>query len=128
MNCNFLVPLLFVLSDYIAILCAEELAFNLRNILITNHGVLIIAWYNFYIMIPSIYIILMSVHGLYNKKIQSWRITGSIIKATTYATGFCMLFLYVADLAKQTSRLFVCLLGLFAITFIILFRSFGFSL
>ena len=124
MSWKFIFPLLFIVSDYIAVLCAEKLSFSLRNILMPNQKALNIAWYNFYIVIPGIYVFFMSLHELYNKKMQSWRIIESIFKANIYATVFCIFFLYVADLAKHTPRLFVCLLGILALVFIILFRIF----
>ena len=50
-------PLLLVLADYAAVLCAEEVAFVLRNYFIPNHGVLYISKFHFYVIAPVIYMV-----------------------------------------------------------------------
>ena len=45
-----LLPVLLAVLDYCAIICAERLSFALRNLLITNHGVLKISWLHMYVI------------------------------------------------------------------------------
>ena len=52
-----LAPLLLLLADYVAVLCAEELSFVLRNYFVRNHGVLRITKFHFYIIAPVIYFV-----------------------------------------------------------------------
>ena len=44
---SFLLPILLIIVDYIAIVSAEQVAFVIRNFLIPNGGVLHISWFNF---------------------------------------------------------------------------------
>ena len=40
-------PLLLMLADYAAVLCAEDLSFFLRNYFVRNHGYLYISKFHF---------------------------------------------------------------------------------
>ena len=64
-------PLLLVLADYFAVLCAEELSFVLRNYFIRNHGVLRITSFHFYVIAPVIYIVYLQLCNLYMRKCSS---------------------------------------------------------
>lgn len=117
-----LVPLLLVLGDYIAILCAEKFAALLRAYIFPGEGGLHITWLNFYILTPVLYILIMHVHGLYTRKIQFWRTIGIVFKANFYAVLTGVLLLYVAHVSATTSRLYIGLLALFSFPLIMLFR------
>ena len=62
------VPLLLMLADYLAVLCAEELSFALRNYFIRNHGILRITKFHFYVIAPVIYIVYLQLCNLYMQK------------------------------------------------------------
>ena len=44
---DFLLPVVLMLVDYSAILCAEKISFELRNILVPDGGQLYIPWLAF---------------------------------------------------------------------------------
>lgn len=120
---DFLLPLILMVVDYSAILCAEELAFELRNILVPNGGTLNISWFDFFVICPFIYMIFFHINGMYTKRMQYWKIIKEIFKTTIYITTTLILFMYVGHIAGTTSRLFIFLLWVFSFLFIFLFRS-----
>ena len=120
----FLLPLLFIVLDYLAIISAEQLAYTLRNLLIKNHGRLHISWLHFYVICPVIFLIFLNIERLYTRKMQFWRVIASIYKACLYAFASEVLFMYVAQLAGSTSRLYTVMLGVIAFCLIVLFRFF----
>ena len=62
-------PLVLAMSDYLAVLCAEQLSFTLRNKLIVNHGELIVPTLIFWVITPLIYIVYLHIcESLYHKK------------------------------------------------------------
>ena len=115
-------PLLLLLADYAAVLCAEELAFSLRNYFIRNHGVLYIPKFHFYIIAPVIYIVYLHLCDLYTRQMQFWRIIAGIFKANLYAILTGIFVLYAVQTAATTSRLYMGLLWIFGFFFIVLFR------
>lgn len=117
-----IVPVILFLADYLAVLCAEQLSFDLRNILVQNHGRLYISKFNFYIITPFLYIIFLQICGLYTRKMQFWRTIAGIFKANIYAVLMGVVILYVVQRAATTSRLYVGMMGIFGFFFIALFR------
>ena len=117
-----LLPLLVFVLDYCAVLSAEELAYTLRNLLIRHHGKLRLSWLHFYVICPVIFLILLNINQLYTRQMQFWRVIAGIFKACVYAILAEVLFMYVAQIAGTTSRLYTVMLGLFAFFFIVLFR------
>ena len=78
-------PLLLVLADYVAVLCAERISFELRNYFIQGHGFLYISKFHFYVIAPVIYIVYLHLCNLYTRPMQFWRIIAGIFKANLYA-------------------------------------------
>ena len=89
-----MLPLLWVVIDYIAVLLAEQLSFSLRNALITNSA-LHISWLSFHVIGPAIFILFMQVQSLYTRRMQFWRIISHIFKANLYAVGMMIFLMYV---------------------------------
>ena len=109
---TIVLPLLWVVIDYLAVLLAEQLSFFLRNALITNSA-LHISWLSFHVIGPAIFILFMQVQSLYTRRMQFWRIISRIFKANLYAVGVMIFLMYVLETASHTSRLFIgfiCLL------------------
>ena len=115
-------PLLLVLADYLAVLCAEGLSFELRNFFIRNHGVLRITKFHFYVIAPVIYLVYLHLCDLYTRQMQFWRIIAGIFRANLYAILTGVFVLYAVQKAATTSRLYMVLLGIFGFFFIVLFR------
>ena len=119
---TFLLPLLLMVIDYIAILCAEQAAFSLRNFLITTNGKLYISWLNFWVVFPTIYLLFLAVEHPYNRRVQFYKAIQKIFYAVCYGTITVILVLYFGKLAGTTSRLFVAFFGLFSFINIVVFR------
>ncbi len=115
-------PLLLLLADYIAVICAEAVSYKLRNFFIQDHGELHITKIYFYAISPLIYLVYLNLCDLYSRKMQSWRIIAGIFKANLYAILSGVLVLYVVQTAATTSRLYMVLLWFFGFIFIVLFR------
>ena len=115
-------PLVLAISDYFAVLCAEQLSFTLRNLLITNHGELNIPTLIFWVITPVIYIVFLHICESYTSNKQFWRIISGIFKACVYAIFNCVILLYIIHIAEFISRLYMGFLGIFAFLFIVLFR------
>ncbi len=115
-------PLLLLLADYCAVLCAEQLSFTLRNIFIQDHGELLITRFHFFVVAPVVYFVYLHICNLYTRKMQFWRIIAGIFKANLYAVLTEILILYLVQTAATTSRLYMCMLWLFGFLFIVLFR------
>ena len=123
-NITFLLPLLLLVIDYLAVVCAEQTAFSLRNFIVENNGRLHISWLNFWIVFPAIYILFLNVEHPYNRRSPFYKIIQKIFQATMYATIAIIIELYVGRLAASTSRLFVGLLWSFSFLYITSFRYF----
>ena len=117
-----ILPVILVLSDYCAVLCAEQLSFTLRNLLIVNHGELRVPSLIFYVITPLIYVVYLHICESYTRNKQFWRIIAGIFKASIYAIFNCVILLYIIHIAEFISRLYMGFLGIFAFLFIVLFR------
>ena len=117
-----LTPLIFVMADYCAVLCAEQISFTLRNLLIVNHGELNVPTLIFWVITPLIYIVFLHICESYTRNKQFWRIIAGIFKASVYAIFNCVILLYIIHIAEFISRLYMGFLGIFAFLFIVLFR------
>ena len=117
-------PLLLLLADYLAVLCAEKVSFVLRNFFVPDHGELHITKFHFYIIAPVIYMVYLHLCNLYTRKMQFWRIIAGIFKANLYAVLTGIFVLYAIQSAATTSRLYMALLWLFGFFFIVIFRFF----
>ena len=117
-----LLPVLLAIADYCAVLAAEQLAFKLRNFLITDHGSLYISRLHFYVVCPAIFLLFMHICQLYTRQMQFWRVIAGIFQACLYALLTEVLLLYIVQTAATTSRLYTALLWFFGFFFIVLFR------
>ena len=115
-------PLVLMLADYVAVLCAEGVSFALRNYFVRNHGELYISKFHFYVIAPVIYFVYLHLCDLYTRKMQFWRIIAGIFRANLYAILTGIFILYVVQKASTTSRLYMGMLWIFGFFFIVLFR------
>ena len=116
-----LMPVVLLVVDYVAILCAEMVSFHLRNLLVPE-TTLRLSWLSIHVIIPFVYIIFMQTHELYTRRTQFWRIMSEIFSVNLYSIGLLVFVMYLAQTASQTSRLFVGLLCIFAFTFLVIGR------
>jgi len=121
---DFLLPVVLMLVDYSAILCAEKISFELRNIFVPDGGQLYIPWLAFFVICPFIYMIFFHINGIYTKRMQYWLSVKEIFKTNIYIMVTLIFIMFIAHIAGTTSRLFIFLLWIFSFLLIILFRFF----
>lgn len=119
---SFLLPIFFLVIDYIAIICAEQSAFGLRNCLVPNGGVLHISWLNFWVVFPLLYLLFINIEQLYSRRAQFWQVIQKIFHASIYAVIAIIIVLYIGQITASTSRLFIALLWLFTFIYLTSFR------
>ena len=118
---NIILPFLLICVDYIAIVCAEELAFNFRNFYTGNHG-LHISWLNFWVVFPLLYLIFLNIEQLYNRRAQFWQIIQKLFITSCYAVTSIIILLYIARIAASTSRMFIAVFWILSFVLLVIFR------
>ena len=118
---NIILPFVLICVDYIAIVCAEELAFNFRNFYTGNHS-LHISWLNFWVVFPLLYLIFLNIEQLYNRRAQFWQIIQKLFVTSCYAITAIIILLYIARIAASTSRLFIGVFWFVSFILLVIFR------
>jgi Undecaprenyl-phosphate galactose phosphotransferase WbaP len=116
------VALIFLISDYAAVVLAGETAFSLRNWIMSSTRPMHLSWLNLHVICPLIYILFLQLHDLYTKDRQFWRVIQQIFHSSIYAITSIIILMYIARLSGSTSRLYVGLLWIFSFAFLVLFR------
>ena len=118
---NIILPFVLICVDYIAIVCAEELAFNFRNFYTGNHS-LHISWLNFWVVFPLLYLIFLNIEQLYNRRAQFWQIIQKLFITSCYAVTSIIILLYIARIAGSTSRMFIAVFWVLSFILLVVFR------
>ena len=118
---NIILPFVLICVDYIAIVCAEELAFNFRNFYTGNHS-LHISWLNFWVVFPLLYLIFLNIEQLYSRRAQFWQIIQKLFITSCYAVTSIIILLYIARIAGSTSRMFIAVFWLLSFILLVIFR------
>ncbi len=118
---NIILPFVLICVDYIAIVCAEELAFNFRNFYTGNNS-LHISWLNFWVVFPLLYIIFLNIEQLYNRRAQFWQIIQKLFITSCYAVTSIIILLYIARIAGSTSRMFIAVFWILSFILLVIFR------
>lgn len=119
---NFMLPVILLAVDYIAIVAAEQAAYLLRNLLVPMGGKLHISWLNFWVVFPAIYLLYANMEQLYSRRIPFWHIMQKLFHVSSYATISIILLLYIAEAAASTSRLFIAFFWGLSFFALVLFR------
>ena len=118
---NIILPFVLICVDYIAIVCAEELAFNFRNFYTGNNS-LHISWLNFWVVFPLLYLIFLNIEQLYNRRAQFWQIIQKLFITSCYAVTSIIILLYIARIAGSTSRMFIAVFWILSFMMLVVFR------
>ena len=118
---NIILPFVLICVDYMAIVCAEELAFNFRNFYTGNNS-LHISWLNFWVMFPLLYLIFLNIEQLYNRRAQFWQIIQKLFVTSCYAVTSIIILLYIARIAGSTSRMFIAFFWILSFILLVIFR------
>lgn len=115
---NELLPIVLVIADYIAIWLAEYISYGLRDFLVPETH-FHLSWLSIHVIIPVVYILFLQLHHLYTRRMQFWQVISGLFKSVFYAVALLIFFIYIAQTAASTSRLFVALLWLTSFLFLI---------
>ena len=118
---SIILPFVLIFVDYIAIVCAEELAFNFRNFYTGNNS-LHISWLNFWVVFPLLYLIFLNIEQLYNRRAQFWQIIQKLFITSCYAVTSIIILLYIARIAGSTSRMFIAVFWILSFILLVIFR------
>ena len=118
---NIILPFVLICVDYIAIVCAEVLAFNFRNFY-TGNSRLHISWLNFWVVFPLLYLIFLNIEQLYNRRAQFWQIIQKLFITSCYAVTSIIILLYIARIAGSTSRMFIAVFWVLSFILLVVFR------
>lgn len=118
---NLILPVVLVFIDYLAIVCAESLAFNFRN-WYTGNNSLHISWLNFWVVFPVLYLIFLNIEQLYNRRAQFWQIIQKLFVTSCYAITSIVILLYIARIAGSTSRMFIAVFWILSFILLVVFR------
>lgn len=123
------VPVLTLISDYVALLAAEWCALFLRNWLVlgwdgvfVGKSMLHLVDKDFWFIVPALYIFVFSVEHLYSRQAQFWQLMKEGFLACTYATLLIIFLLYATKMSIYSSRLFVVFMGVLAFVTVSLAR------
>lgn len=107
--------------DYIAIWLAEYAAYGIRACLLPN-SYFHLSWLSIHVIVPAVYLLFLKLHHLYTRCMQFWQIISNLFKATFYSIALLIFFIYIAQTAASTSRLFVGLLAMSSFIFLVIER------
>ena len=118
---NEVLPVVLAVADYIAIWLAEYVSYGLRDCLIPNTH-FHLSWLSIHVIVPAVYLLFLKLHHLYTRRMQFWQIISNIFKSTFYSIALLIFFIYIAQTAASTSRLFVGLLAITSFVFLVIER------
>lgn len=113
---------MMIIVDYLAVICAAELAIHLRSLIMFDTRLIRVSWLSFWVIFPANFLLFISSIRLYSSRKQFWEIAEKLFYASTYATVAIVIELYLAKTAEETSRLFILLLWLLGYFCLVLFR------
>lgn len=115
----YLLPVLFIAIDYLAVAAAELLSYQLRQrwIPVADSSFYIPAIYLFGI-VPFIFLGFLYAMRTYTRNLPFWIVVQKIFWACVYAVLLVILLMYFAQVGEVVSRLFVVLTGMFAVLFL----------
>lgn len=120
---RYLVPFLFIILDYVAILLAEEIAFGLRGVLdLLQHGDYAIAASYVYFWIPFLFILFLGNSRAYNRMQPILSTIRDVFYSVNYGLITCIILLYFLQATFLASRLYIVLFGVLVLFNIYILR------
>ena len=120
---SYVLPVILLLSDYLAVLLAEGVAFFLRkNIFPLYYGTFDIPGLYFYILVPGVFLVFLYYAHTHIRRMPFWEIVQQVFYATLYSVLVCIALMYVGKVSGFVSRLYVGMVGVFAFCFICAMR------
>lgn len=114
---HYIIPIITAVGDYIAIILAEKIVWELTSLILGEDFKLIIPKMYFYIWIPAVFIFFLFYANAHKRMIPHFEVIKNTFCATFYATVTAIFILYLIHSVNDLSRFFV--ITLFIISFIL---------
>lgn len=118
---NIILFALFLFVDYIAVICAEQSAYWLRNFVLP-HNALYVTWIDYWIIFPSVFIFFLFINQLYTRRMPFYKEVELTFFSTWYSVLAIIFGLYTIQTVTSTSRFFICILALLAFIYLVVLR------
>ena len=116
---HYIIPLITAVGDYIAIVLAEKIVWELTKFVLGENFNLIIPKMYFYIWIPAVFIFFLFYANAHKRMIPYFEVIKNTFCATFYATVAAIFILYlIHEDITRISRLYVALLFIFSLIFL----------
>ncbi|GBG58001.1 exopolysaccharide biosynthesis protein [Sporomusaceae bacterium FL31] len=120
---SFILPVILIFADYIALLVGEGVAFFLRDSIVP----LFLSNFEMpdiyvYIVIPLIFLFFLHFDRMHIRRMPFWQMTEKLFKASTYAVLSIIVIMYFAGVTKEVSRIFIFLLWVFSFSSLAIVR------
>lgn len=114
---HYIIPIITAVGDYIAIILAEKIVWELTSLILGEDFKLIIPKMYFYIWIPAVFIFFLFYANAHKRMIPHFEVIKNTFCAIFYATVAEIFILYLIHSVNDLSRFFV--ITLFIISFIL---------
>lgn len=119
---SFFRILCFIISDYVAIVLGQYLAYYFRLELIPLQGDFHINTIYFVLVVPVIFLLFFHISNVYGQRIRWVGYLRLITKSIVYAVFTIAFFMYLGKVSAGISRLYLVMSSLFIFLFIIINR------
>lgn len=115
---HYIVPIIAGIGDYLAIILAEKITWELAKIVIGDRFNLVIPNTYFYVWIPAVFIFFLFYTGAHKRMVPFFEIIKNTLCATFYAAVATIFILYLIHSINDVSRFFV--ITFFIMSFILI--------
>ena len=115
---HYIVPIIAGIGDYLAIILAEKITWELAKIVIGDRFNLVIPNTYFYVWIPAVFIFFLFYTGAHKRIVPFFEIIKNTLCATFYAAVATIFILYLIHSINDVSRFFV--ITFFIMSFILI--------
>ena len=115
---HYIVPIIAGIGDYLAIILAEKITWELAKIVIGDRFNLVIPNTYFYVWIPAVFIFVLFYTGAHKRIVPFFEIIKNMLCATFYAAVATIFILYLIHSINDVSRFFV--ITFFIMSFILI--------
>ncbi|WP_231038471.1 undecaprenyl-phosphate galactose phosphotransferase WbaP [Pectinatus haikarae] len=122
---SYIMPLLLLAADYLAILSAQKVAIYLRQhigVFSVYHFMPNVPNLYFYFLVPAVFIAFLYNSHIYVNRMPFWEVIQKVFYAAVLSMMVCITMMYFGHIAGGVSRIYVALLGVITFVFLCVFR------
>lgn len=114
---------LILITDYIAVVLSLIISLYIRHILPIGYPeAFTIPSLYLYILIPVIYLIILSSNNTHLRYLPIWRLSRDIFKSVTFSIIAILMLMFLGQIIEVTSRLYVLIVWIVSYVLILVFR------